>query len=340
MLQVTCPISRVRWAMPYHTSTTGEARPVQLAALHPLLQAQLPELNSLPLPHKDSELVLMFCAYLQQLASHKKLQWRTGLPVSNFSGRWLAQIIPQVAHVANWLALNSGTSLASSLPAFAVTQDTDKMNLQTWLTDCATLIAGSTAMPSHEVRHKSGAMMRFGKELNSDSGYDAAAEKFETPEATQLRKLRGLHKFVARTLLNLLAIEVINEEKKDLILKVVQRPKTYTSSMLRRVKLFCLEFLPEATLEDKNDKDLVCMLLDQAILEKQSVAQLLNGEDDADIASLISGPAQRFTILGQPAPEPAEELPAMTAAPVRSQYANQLAYLLDLKRWNRQQRGA
>lgn len=338
MLYITCPITgisnKLQWPVGVPSGSLETQHP------HPILSLSITELNTLPLSGTKLQRGAILAAYCYQLGQNFGLvKFRAPFPVEALSERWITQAIPKAAKLATWLALNGGQTHKSNFPRLVVDSDAASDSLQFWLDTCLEVIEGLREVSAIQYYSRQSAK-RAGQSLDSAAEAKEAAEYDKAAQSGtayhQIAKLRSVHSFVKSKLQQLEQLGIINIGIAKHIGEVLARPKDFPLSRVRQVRQFAFEYLPDEKLEDYNDKQVILEQLDKIILAGSSAADMLAGT--AKVETLLG--AAPFTVLVD-GTKPAQvtqpqQLPAPETEPQRQDYANDLAFMVAVRKFRSQ----
>lgn len=338
MLKVTCPITGFKYTLAqFATDKTHNIK-----VLHPLLQIPLPELVNIPIPYKQDEKYILFCAYLyqiNQLKTEKKLIIINSPPNPKFFHKiWFNQKLPEIINLSNWIYLNISSSFIIELPTLRIDNTMGSIEIQNWLDGC------NKVKDSYEdtltIR------TRLEEKLFKANTEEKFWNELDNYKPTKIIERARFRRDFVEASFSHCTIERIN-----LIKDVIFRPQSHEVTTIKQVRELCLDFLLESRLEDWNEKQDIIKKLDQVLVDKLSILSLLDPINLADLDAIkdqytieISGTKYKNSVLDSTSfdsykikkQKPLTEKPVYTSEPKREDFPNELRYKIALNIWKGQ----
>lgn len=338
----TCPITGFSFKLTDYGS--GHSQVYKLTTKHPLLHCTLGELNKLPVSTSIEENSYLFTAYLWHANDHTLadiLDFRSPLTPERFTKLWLLQQLPRIRQLVNWLALNSGSQAVAKLPGLRITSNTAQDSLQSWLDSCFEVKAEYVRVtPKGDTATK---LLQANLNRWSDPEISDGHDK------VIYHRNRTRKEYIARSL------QGHTPQRIDLITKVIFRAQEFEVSTIKQVKLFCLDFLLESSLDEFNEKQEIIRKLDSTLSGKVSILEALEHSSSAELRKELT---EQYTIIhdGKEYPNNVLDLPQrpeftsklITAKPKhtvpetepkRADYTSELRWQVAYRVWKRAQTG-
>lgn len=315
-----------------------------VCALHPIFSAECESLAKLSAKTPEESL-LLFQALAYKLHELGYLDFRSS--PESLSHHWLSQELPHLQTFVQWAYINSTNIRKDLLPIFRLDFESSPQNFQAWRQECQEIISTwdtmlDASIARHIKREREAALAL----VNSPASVQAKIQRSPRVSRVQARLsfVRG-------------ALESYSDFGPALIefyLKVLALPHTYEVVQLQRTKDCFLDYLPDSTIEDYNDKDTCLRILDAAIMEKVGLASMLGmsvSSEDSNIAENIRSEnstfadGKRFTtstdlrmqgalgLLNSSRPSTIPEVPVYTTEPKREDFKSELGFKIAHKSW-------
>lgn len=342
MIKYYCPITGTELELlaPFPNSC------LRVTTLHPLLSASPDQLVKLA-PTREQDTKLLFSALTFKLHELGFIAL-SGIP--ELSTHWMAQELPHLQTFVQWCNLNTTNIRKELLPTFRMDSATIPQNFQEWRQECQSIIATwdtmlDASIARHIKREREAALALLTAPANLQSKI-AKSPRVSRAQArlTFVRDALESHSDLSITLI-------------EFYLKVLALPHTYEVIQLQRTKDCFLDYLPDSSIEDYNDKRTCLQLLDAAIMEKVGLAQMLGmgnqSQEESEIIDNIRAENSTFAdgrrfvtstnpnlnsamnMLESRKPSTIPELPVYTVEPKREDFASELGFKIAHKSWVR-----
>lgn len=266
-LLVTCPITGYNFKLP---GFKNKEQLFRISAPHPFMECDLGELNNIPFTTSHEEKCYLFVAYLWQTNSITNLvEFNSPLLPDKFTHMFLLQQLPRIKQFCNWLVMNKSSNAIPNFPGIRITKDTRQQDIAIWLDACYSVKEAET-QPLLDGTAARLATRNYARDHGDEI---IRGEESKTYQHNRLRK-----DYIAKSLAG------HENEKVNLVTKVVFRPANYEIGMINAVKRFCLDFLQESTSEDFYEKKAIIKKLDVTIADKITMAEAIGIENEENTA--------------------------------------------------------
>lgn len=341
MIISRCPITGIKLEL--ESKFAGQT--LMVTSLHPIFSADCERLAKLS-PKSADDSRLLFLALAFKLHELHYIDFR-GAP-DELSAHWLSQELPHLQTFVQWANVNSTNIRKDLLPIFRLDFESSAQNFQSWRQECQEIIATwdtmlDASIARHIKREREAALALLNAPVNVQS---------KIQRSPRVSRVQARLSFVRDALESFsdMGVSLI-----DFYLKVLALPHTYEVVQLQRTKDCFLDYLPDSSIEDYNDKKTCLQILDAAIMEKVGLSRMLGigatSQEEADIVENIRSENSHYSdgrrfvtsvnatmntamhMLDSRRVSSIPELPVYTVEPVRADFASELGFKIAYKAW-------